>query len=297
MQSIVESFQGLGEEAARRVVPILVQAQAEIEKELRAWLATKDPQARFTVQRLREALVTIRRGLETIKRTRPALLSGLRVGSRHAGQLATSMVEQELLRFSYLFEGELRIVDIDRAVAIARGDRMVFDRFARSAKRYSGDVRRRVIQELAVGAMRGETMFELSKRLERALPRVFDMAGRRAEMVARTETMNALNVYHNESIQLLAEDDPDIRMRWDATADWRRCSQCASLHGAVVEVDSVFNAAWKSSAGKSMQSTHEHPPAHPNCRCVLVAWHQDWEMDVPKSEREQIRGPHVTRSI
>lgn len=289
MQSIVGQVVGLEAPVTKKVAPILAQAQAELEKELKVWLAKEDGDARFTTQKLRSALVQVRTALETIKETHPALVEGLRIGSRTAGQLATNLTEEEILRFGHLFDGDLRMMDVDRGAVIAKGDRMVFSRFESSAKRYAGNVRKSVIQELAVGAMRGETMHELGRRLERNMPGVFSKASRSADRLARTETMNAFNTYHHESIKELVDEDDEIRMRWDATADVRKCYQCASLHGKVVKVDKEFKTSWRNmradgSLTKLRRSSSEHPPAHPNCRCVIVAWHKDWEMDAPADE-------------
>ena len=65
-------------------------------------------------------------------------------------------------------------------------------------------------------------------------------------------------------------------MRWDASFDGRRCPACADLDGRIVEISGEFKARWKTAGGKSRQTTVERPPLHPNCRCVLVPWMDDW---------------------
>jgi len=278
LQRSAAAVDGLPTPVARKVAPILAQARAELLKDLKKWLDKEDGDKRFTTQKLRSALQQVRSALNTLKETEPALVEGLNLSAKDAASLSMKNVEDEMLRFGHLFDGEMNSVAMDEAIVLARGDSLVLKRFPRSARRYSGDIRKRLVQELAVGRVKGETIRETGERLKRNMPGVFGQFSRRASMVARTEVMHAYNVYHKEGIREIAKVDPGIKNRWDAAYDWRRCPQCKSLDGQVRAVDEEFVGKWRG-AKKSYTSRHIEPPAHPNCRCVIVAWHEDWKMD------------------
>ncbi len=100
----------------------------------------------------------------------------------------------------------------------------------------------------------------------------------RAEMLARTGTIwsyneGALQNYTQLGVQVL---------EWQVTFDDKLCPFCASMQGAKVRTGSAF---WN--AGETMEVeigegadaiqrslpfkfVVEHPPLHPNCRCVLL---------------------------
>lgn len=258
LETVVDSLIHLDNVVLAKLAPILSQAQHEVERDLRLWLAREDGEAVFTTQRLRAALVAIRRGLETIQGLEPMLVDGLRIGARNAGVLATDHLETELARFGELFDGSIIPVAIDQAIIIARGDKLLFPRFAASAARYAGDVGKMVVRELAVSRARGETMEEATVRLRTRMPQVFGAARSRAAMVARTETLNSYNYLHMIGLKELAKDDPDIRMRWDATMDRRLCMDCAELDGVIVDPGD------KEGQFAMRRRTVEHPPLHPN---------------------------------
>lgn len=89
---------------------------------------------------------------------------------------------------------------------------------------------------------------------------------RRAENIARTETIRASNM----GTQLgwrQAQDEgllpQNARKVWIATEDSRTCPICFDLDGKVVEVvGGQFN-------DEVQVTTHRTPPAHPSCRCSV----------------------------
>jgi hypothetical protein len=68
-------------------------------------------------------------------------------------------------------------------------------------------------------------------------------------------------------------------MRWDASYDRRRCPICASLDGTLIPTKrgEKFMAKWEGAKGKNFSAKYQQPPAHPNCRCVLTPWREEWE--------------------
>ncbi len=279
LQEIIQSIEGLDRPVLQKVAPILAQAQHELEADLRKWLAKQNGSEMFTTQRYRNALRSVRRSMETIKKVEPTMMEGLRIGSNHAGLLSTHNLEEELVRLGNIFEGTIQPIPVEAGSIIAKGDTLLIDRFKSSAKRYAGDTRKTVIRELAVSRFRGETIDELTVRLQKNVPIAWTRTRHNAERLARTETMNAYNVYHREGLFEAAADDSTLVQRWDASYDRRRCPICASLDGKLIPIErgAEYTARWELRSGKTASLKTEQPPVHPNCRCVLTPWRQEWE--------------------
>lgn len=85
----------------------------------------------------------------------------------------------------------------------------------------------------------------------------------RAETIARTEIMDALN----EGIMEGARQAQDAGLltspvkEWIATGDEIVCEECAGLDGVQLPYEEMFNVS-----GEEM----EGPPAHPRCRCTIA---------------------------
>lgn len=77
----------------------------------------------------------------------------------------------------------------------------------------------------------------------------------RAEMIANTETANA---HSRSSLKAYAESGVVEKVEWSAHLDERTSEVCKRLHGKVVKLGAAFEADITS------------PPAHPNCRSVLL---------------------------
>jgi hypothetical protein len=83
----------------------------------------------------------------------------------------------------------------------------------------------------------------------------------RAEMIARTETMSALNQgRHQLRTQLVDEGilPKDQRVRWRTGLDERVCEICGPADGEEVEI------------GEEFSTGVETAPAHPGCRCICT---------------------------
>jgi hypothetical protein len=280
LQSIVRDVESLDSDTLVRIAPVIARAQQETERALRAWLARQDGEERFTTQKYRNALLQLREAGDAIGRIRPELEKTIRQGTSRAGILATKHIERSLLHFGDIFEGTVQPVALDSAVIMSRADNLLVSHYRASLRRYDSWARERLALELATGKIRGESIEQLGNRLERSIPEVFTGMRRRAHLVARTEVMNGYNEIHKQGLHEAQESlDVELLMRWDSAMDHRRCPRCAALDGAVVALDGEFKAEWKElRAGKpvTFTSTHSRPPAHPNCRCVLVPWAKEW---------------------
>lgn len=271
-----------------KVLPALRQAHHELEADTRRWLAGAQGRTRFTTQRYRSALVAVRQSItKAQRRLGPALTDGMWTGAERAGRLATEHLLTELETFGRIFEGTIQPVALETAAIIAKGDKVLWKRFETSKARYSRSIGRALVQELAVSRIRTETMDELATRLQRRLPQIFAADRHGALRLARTETMAAYNTYHWEGLRDAAAEDVGLLARWDSTWDFRRCPMCRSLDGQVrdpTKKDDRFLADWWTKPGKRSKRRgpvhHQlliaRPPGHPNCRCVVTPWREEW---------------------
>jgi SPP1 gp7 family putative phage head morphogenesis protein len=98
---------------------------------------------------------------------------------------------------------------------------------------------------------------KVTSRVERMADRLLT---RRATVIARTETLTALNEGHLLQQQRLVADGDLDPTRWErewlTARDERTCLLCAPLNGETAPIDGPF------SNGVFM------PPLHPNCRCI-----------------------------
>lgn len=290
---IAEEAAQLPEPYVRALRPILSAAQAELARDLAAWLQrhARDGEQRFTAQRYRVALLQLGTAMRALEARVPADLQGvLRRAGHVAGDAALLHLAEEVTAFAAVFGQSVRPLQLRQAAVVARGDKMLAPRHRTSAARYGGMLVDDLRRQLALGVVRGETLAELTARLVRhggprglvALRGVVGEPGAIAEHIAeglfaryrpwaarivRTETLNAYNVHHLNGLEEANAEDPGYQKRWDASLDRRMCKVCGGLDAKVVELDAKFPGG------------HVHPPAHPNCRCALTPWRKEWGGD------------------
>ena len=299
LRQLAHDVYDLDESTVRKLLPALNDARKEVRKAIGEWLRDiPEGGARYTAQHHRRALVSIQGAMDSIGDIQPRLMGLMVETGEVAGHLAADHLRFELARMANVFggPGDLALVptQIDTAAVVADGKRELIPRFRASSHRYSRAVRADLRHQFGVGLARGETFAQMTNRLRRlggprgmvALRGVMGEPGalvqeiseglfRRyrhwAERLVRTETINAYNSQHLKSIKLLNEDLDDgeepFLVRWDATFD-RVCPICRYLDRRTVEVGQPF-------IGPGGQE-YRHPPAHPNCRCTVVAWHRSW---------------------
>jgi hypothetical protein len=107
------------------------------------------------------------------------------------------------------------------------------------------------------------------KALHQALNRASFYRRRRAERIARTEMAYAYNFGAYHAVQDLQSSDvlePNERFvkEWSANIGPRTCYWCRELDGETVEMGETFPAVTR-----RIPNTLA-PPAHPNCRCVIL---------------------------
>jgi hypothetical protein len=281
LDHISGSLEGLDATTMRAVLPVLNQAHSEVETQLRRWIARQHGSDRFTTQRYRNVLLHLSSAIEKLEASGVAMEHGLKKSYATIAPLSLHNVQREWKAFSKIFEGTAQPIALDEAVLISSGKKLMWPRFESSAKKYAGDIGTRAKLELAVSRARSETIDELTRRLQRRLPDVFRRNRSDAERFARTETMSAYNAVHESAIAEAHAEDPEIRSRWEASRDFRRCRMCASLDGQIIDRSKgeKFVAEWMSRSKRGTKwhvMTIESDVAHPYCRCSVVPWRASW---------------------
>lgn len=95
----------------------------------------------------------------------------------------------------------------------------------------------------------GGPALELTDTLGRFIP-----AMRRAQMIARTETVRAQHLANIQEYRNWNVPGVRVKAEWVTAQDDRVCSSCASLEGQVFSLDVIEGMI----------------PAHPNCRCIAL---------------------------
>lgn len=102
-------------------------------------------------------------------------------------------------------------------------------------------------------------------RIEKIMEqRLDEELSRRAETIARTEIMDAVNEGALEAADQAIDEgflSKDAVKEWIATADELTCPTCGELDGEQKPLDDDFDTD-----GGPVDA----PPAHPNCRCTIA---------------------------
>lgn len=161
---------------------------------------------------------------------------------------------------------ELEVDDFNRDLIDATSIR---DKITRDFSRKISDTTEKVLtEELDRLRSEGATMDEVSDSISQRISWWDDS---RARMVARTEASQTTNRAAVESYKAVGIE----RKQWLARAD--ACPYCAELDGTIVDIDTAyindgeeFEPEGASSPLHLGVGSIEHPPAHPNCRCMVV---------------------------
>ena len=108
------------------------------------------------------------------------------------------------------------------------------------------EMSKEIIRELTDGINAGEGMPKLSARIQKAV----GMGKTRADLMARTETINAAV----DGCRVRYEQAGITEFEFLAASDHRTCEQCASHNGKIYRLTDNANL----------------PPLHPGCRCAIV---------------------------
>jgi SPP1 gp7 family putative phage head morphogenesis protein len=287
INSEVDKLSGAG---LGQMADILSVAERELSADLAQWLSKHKGPERYTTQVHRNALAQVQSALQAISAKKPLLVKLLQGQGSLAASTAVKHLIVEVEKFSALFEGTIRPIPFEAAAVIARGSTL-WPRYETSAARYVGQVGDDIRRQLGIGVVRGETIDGLTARLARlggpkglvALQGKLGDPGVRAEYIAeglftryrhwgerlaRTEVVNAYNTVAMDGIRQAAQNDSGYIKKWDAAIDARTCDICGVLDDQIASVDGTFTGGIR------------QPPRHPNCRCAIVLWRENWKTPI-----------------
>ena len=157
-----------------------------------------------------------------------------------------------------------------------------------SVTKYGLATAREVEKGLAVSLLTNESQRSAMRRIREAI----QGTKYRAEMVYRTEAMNAYNVAYMASTETLGEElGEDIWYRWtehvdDVTGapyDNRVDGDSIAMHGQVAPPGGTFTLPpyRGGSKNKRVGLTWTHPPNRPYDRARLIVWRRRWADETP----------------
>jgi SPP1 gp7 family putative phage head morphogenesis protein len=109
----------------------------------------------------------------------------------------------------------------------------------------SDELAKRMSRSMVEGFEKGETINLLKARVRD----VTDFGKNRAEVIARTETMRAVNGAARDRYRQEGVEEVEFLAAWDP----RTCPECEGLHGKIFPLDKAPDL-----------------PIHPQCRCTLA---------------------------
>lgn len=253
----------------RPIKQAIADAEAELLKALRGMNGKNLTD--FQRHRIKQQLAQLKRGSASINRVEKTIEKSLLEAVPGIGRRAVSEASAQARALNEIFGRHSDPIDLSAAEITSTSARGIGTRIKNNAGSVSQTLGADVRKELTIAFAKSETFAEATARLEKRLPGRFVKAQHAAERIVRTEMMGAYNQVHADTIKALNEEDPGWVMRWDASADLRRCIVCKAFDGKIAESGNSFKAA---PAG--MATVRAVPPAHPNCRCVLTPWRLEW---------------------
>lgn len=266
-----------------RILPILREVRRETARALAGFLKSASPDDTYTMHAHRTLIIQLDRTMREVQRELPsATLGELTTESRIAGLESIARMKTMIEAGEKRFVGVTRDLRLPTARILANVDHSQLTRHQASAAKYGRDVVARIHRDLAIGAVRGESVERTARRLlggdynvaaRRGATAVADGIANRqliqniagATRIVRTELNGAYARTEIESLQQINRDDPGWLKMWDATHDMRTCGECAALDGKTAPLDGLFPGGY------------DAPPIHPNDRCTIVPWHPRWD--------------------
>ena len=128
----------------------------------------------------------------------------------------------------------------------------------------------KVSKQLNQGIAKGESITQLRKRIMNSFKTLTPF---RANLIARTETLNAAN---GAQLSAWKQSGVVVEKIWYTAQDDRVCPYCRPLHGKTVGIETNFfkkGASFLGEAKRPLPINYRdiaEPPLHPQCRCTLI---------------------------
>jgi hypothetical protein len=288
---IEQDTQRLPREALGEFLPLLRKARDEAAAGMREWLEThlENGAERYTAQKYRSVMAQLDSAMQAVADLEGPFGNILIKTGQDAYSMAGDHLIRQLGEYSEIFRDSITPLPLQEAMYLIEkdGGNALIRRMRTSAHRYVGDVQRGIRQQIAIGLVKGETVFQMTERLVRhGGPRgwvatrgvlgepgavaeyfadgLFKSKPYWAERVVRTEVMDAYGASAADNLGRVSEVIPEVLKRWTASGqDKRMCVICRELDGKVAKPNEEFPGGY------------ERSPAHPNCMCVVGPWLPD----------------------
>lgn len=255
-----------GDTTLRRIKRLLEEADRDLAEKLRQRLGRVLSEADPTGERLRALL-------EEVRAMREAVMAQLRASAR--GELI------DLAKLEAEWEQSIMssAIPLEMAVAsapLARLNAVVTSRpfQGRFLREWFQSIQRAeqegLKQALRLGITNGETLDDIVRRVvgtraNRYTDGVLAITRRNAEAVMRTAITHVSNAARGEVWE--ANADIIYALRWTATLDGRTSAVCRARDGDLV----MMNGNALPQGASALSPPEARPPAHINCRSVMVA--------------------------
>lgn len=268
-----------------RVLPVLRKARDEAARGMANFLRKAKGTTPYDMHQHRLLMAQLQPAITTIEHKLPfAMQSDLVKEGAAISKAGLVNIQKQAELGLKTFRDSAHTLHLDEAKILLDSNHVLMQRYPRSAARYAGNAGKWVQNQMAVGLVRNETVDQMTRRLLRGGDVTYERAEKNgpggigdafgdrfywrnrsdAERVVRTELVNAYGEVQNQALEEANRDDYGWLKRWDASNDRRTCPWCSELDGNTVRPEEGFYGGF------------DHPPAHPFCRCCIVAWRQEW---------------------
>lgn len=251
-----------------RVNDLLEQADADLVRKLRDRLGSvRNQPIDFTSARWR----ALRDDIRSARREAVALMRGQLSPTLRQLSKMEAEFEARMIQASMPISINLATVEAATLTSIVTTQpfhgRLLGDWYQGLAQADQG----RLLQQIRLGLTQGETLDEIVRRVagtrrNRFADGVLSVTRRNAETVVRT----AVNGVSNAARGAVWEANSDIisALRWTATLDGRTSAICRARDGMLAPATQGGSIP---EGGRALEPSGARPPAHPNCRSIMVA--------------------------
>lgn len=265
----------LSEPELNLVLPALVDAQEQLAQQLHKIFKQKG-QTTFTASKNAQVLKQIDQVIAAAKqKLGGGMIKTLKSQSSSVAKIAVGNLDAMISEGQKKFGEVVAGLQIPIARILVNEKLVLMHRHETSAKRYAGDVGKRLQRLLAIGVVKGSSIDEIAKSMmalsgtpgqkaDKASESMIFGKKWEAERLVRTELVHAYNHSQTQALVHQNKEDPGWFLMWDAANDKRTCEQCEFLDGKIAE------------PGKSFPGGVKHPPLHPCDRCGVVPHRKEW---------------------
>lgn len=142
----------------------------------------------------------------------------------------------------------------------------------------SDTLRAEVHSQLTQGAIQGEGIRDIQRRVDGVLGGETVPAGNRAELISRWATIKGYNAAADQAIYDASQVIEGLQEMWLVELDDLTCPDCLAHEGEVRDPEDEFDQgrSFNNTPIKVYGGSLEYPPLHPRCRCTITAWHPRW---------------------